>query len=71
MHSWVMVWCGEEAGWVELDPTNGIAVASDHVVVAVGRDYGDVAPVSGILKMASGKQVITQAVDVVAVGGSE
>ncbi|PPD13629.1 MAG: transglutaminase [Methylobacterium sp.] len=70
MHAWVMAWCGEEAGWVELDPTNGIAVASDHVVVAVGRDYGDVAPVSGVLKL-SGKQVITQAVDVIAVSGSE
>ncbi|MCU0818129.1 MAG: transglutaminase family protein [Beijerinckiaceae bacterium] len=68
MHAWVMVWCGEEAGWIELDPTNGIAVASDHVLVAVGRDYADVAPVSGVLKMA-GKQVITQAVDVVPVGG--
>ncbi len=70
MHAWVTAWCGEEAGWVELDPTNGLAVANDHVVVAVGRDYADVAPVSGVLKIA-GAQVITQAVDVVAVGGGE
>ena len=70
MHAWVTAWCGEEAGWVDLDPTNGIVVANDHVVVAVGRDYADVAPVSGVLKIA-GTQVITQAVDVVAVGGSE
>ncbi len=70
MHAWVTVWCGEEAGWVELDPTNGIAVANDHIVVAVGRDYADVAPVSGVLKIA-GAQVITQAVDVVAVGGGD
>ena len=70
MHAWVTAWCGEEAGWIELDPTNGIAVANDHVVVAVGRDYADVAPVSGVLKIA-GAQVITQAVDVVAVGGGE
>ncbi len=67
MHAWVTAWCGEEAGWVELDPTNGIAVANDHVVVAVGRDYADVAPVSGVLKIA-GAQGVTQAVDVVAVG---
>ena len=22
MHAWVLVWCGEEAGWLGLDPTN-------------------------------------------------
>ena len=66
MHAWVMAWCGAETGWIEIDPTNGIRVGSDHIVVAIGRDYNDVAPVSGILKTA-GSQKTEQAVDVIAV----
>jgi transglutaminase-like putative cysteine protease len=66
MHAWVMAWCGEEAGWREFDPTNGLAVGNDHVLVAVGRDYSDVAPVCGVIKT-TGAQQIDQAVDVVAV----
>ncbi|TXN34095.1 transglutaminase family protein, partial [Methylobacterium sp. WL7] len=52
-HAWVAVWCGD--GWLGLDPTNGVAVRDDHIVVARGRDYGDVAPVDGIVS-GSGKQ---------------
>ncbi len=44
MHAWVMAWCGEEAGWVEFDPTNGVRVANDHVVIAHGRDYATSRP---------------------------
>ncbi len=22
MHAWVSAWCGEKAGWIEIDPTN-------------------------------------------------
>ncbi|MGL5115289.1 MAG: transglutaminase-like domain-containing protein, partial [Beijerinckiaceae bacterium] len=64
MHAWVTAWCGDDAGWLEFDPTNGIVVANDHILVAVGRDYSDVAPVSGVLKT-TGVQKIEQAVDVV------
>lgn len=64
MHAWVRVWCGKATGWVELDPTNDIAAGTDHIVVAYGRDYGDVAPVIGVLKSYGGQQTI-QAVDVV------
>lgn len=64
-HAWVMAWCGEEAGWVEFDPTNGMMVGADHITIAVGRDYSDVAPVSGILKTAGGHDT-EQAVDVIA-----
>jgi transglutaminase-like putative cysteine protease len=64
MHAWVMAWCGEEAGWQEFDPTNGVIVANDHILIAVGRDYADVAPVSGVLKT-TGSQEIDQAVDVI------
>ena len=24
MHAWVMVWCGADAGWWGLDPTNAL-----------------------------------------------
>jgi transglutaminase-like putative cysteine protease len=68
MHAWVRAWCGEEAGWREYDPTNGIAVKDQHIVVAYGRDYGDVAPVRGVVRT-SGGQSSTQAVDVIPVPG--
>ena len=63
MHAWVRVWCGVEMGWVEYDPTNAVMVAGDHIVVAIGRDYDDVAPVTGILRM-TGRQRTEHKVDV-------
>ncbi|QKE85244.1 transglutaminase family protein [Arthrobacter sp. NEB 688] len=44
-HAWVELW---DDAWVPADPTNGTAVADDHVVVARGRDYDDVPPFKGI-----------------------
>jgi transglutaminase-like putative cysteine protease len=67
MHAWVGVWCGEEAGWCGLDPTNAVPAGDDHVVVAIGRDYADVAPIGGIV-FASGDQRIEEAVSVTPVG---
>jgi transglutaminase-like putative cysteine protease len=64
MHAWVTAWCGAEAGWVEFDPTNAIRVSSDHIVVARGRDYSDVAPVKGVLWTA-GPHTTNQTVDVI------
>lgn len=64
MHAWVRVWCGEMAGWIELDPTNDIPAGTDHIVVAYGRDYSDVAPVIGVLKSYGGHKTV-QAVDVI------
>jgi transglutaminase-like putative cysteine protease len=63
MHAWVMVWCGA-AGWWGLDPTNALIVGEDHVVLAIGRDYPDVAPVDGVM-LASGGQTLHTAVDVI------
>lgn len=63
MHAWVRAWCGEQMGWIEYDPTNGIRVSDQHIVVAYGRDYGDVAPVRGVVRT-SGAQTSSQAVDV-------
>jgi transglutaminase-like putative cysteine protease len=64
MHAWVRAWCGPRVGWVEYDPTNGVRIGDTHIVVAYGRDYGDVAPVRGVVRT-SGSQKSSQAVDVV------
>jgi transglutaminase-like putative cysteine protease len=66
MHAWVRVWCGEASGYIELDPTNDMPAGTDHIVVAYGRDYADIAPVIGVLK-GYGNQKIDQAVDVIPV----
>jgi transglutaminase-like putative cysteine protease len=63
MHAWVLVWCGAAIGWIGLDPTNAILAAQDHVMLAVGRDYTDVAPMDGVI-LGSGGQRIDVAVNV-------
>jgi len=63
MHAWVLVWCGSEAGWIGLDPTNAMLASDEHVVLAIGRDYTDVAPMDGVL-VGSGGQRIDVAVSV-------
>ena len=66
MHAWVTVWLGHQAGWVGFDPTNAVMAGSDHIVVAIGRDYSDVSPVAGVLTM-TGSQKTRHTVDVVPV----
>ncbi|MGJ8572656.1 MAG: transglutaminase family protein [Hoeflea sp.] len=63
MHAWVSAWCGPGVGWVEYDPTNAVFAGTDHIVVAYGRDYSDVAPVRGAMRTAGG-QTSNQSVDV-------
>ena len=67
MHAWVSAWCGPGVGWVEYDPTNAVFAGTDHIVVAYGRDYSDVAPVRGAMRTAGG-QTSNQSVDVAPVG---
>ena len=67
MHAWVLVWCGAEAGWIGFDPTNAILAGSDHVVLAVGRDYADVAPIAGVV-FAFGQQRLKVSVSVTPIG---
>jgi len=66
MHAWVRVWCGREAGWREFDPTNAMLAGNDHIVVGYGRDYGDVAPIVGVLRTV-GRHSAEQSVDVIPV----
>lgn len=63
-HAWVAVW-DPGLGWIEFDPTNDCVPGEDHVALAVGRDYGDVAPVSGVV-IGAGQQTLTVGVDVLA-----
>jgi transglutaminase-like putative cysteine protease len=67
MHGWVLAWCGPERGWMGFDPTNGILMAEDHVLVAAGRDYRDIAPIDGVLT-GSGAQEVRVEVDMEPVG---
>jgi transglutaminase-like putative cysteine protease len=44
-HAWAEAWIGE---WFAFDPTNRSTVGSRHVLVARGREYGDVTPMKGV-----------------------
>lgn len=46
-HAWAEV-CGADGRWVGIDPTLGGATGPEHLRLAVGRDYGDVAPHRGL-----------------------
>jgi transglutaminase-like putative cysteine protease len=48
-HAWAELWCPEQ-GWLALDPTNAVPAGLDHVTLAWGRDYADVAPLRGVLR---------------------
>lgn len=63
-HAWVQVWCpgtpGVPAdGWLDLDPTNDLVPCSGHVRVAVGRDFGDVTPLRGVIRGGGGRHTLT------------
>ena len=47
-HAWFAAWC-PPYGWVDFDPTNDVLPGTGHVTVAWGRDYGDVAPINGVV----------------------
>ena len=54
-HAWAQVWCPLKPGspdghWVDLDPTNDLMPDQAHIRVAVGRDFGDVTPLRGVIR---------------------
>ena len=61
-HAWFAVFC-PGVGWVDFDPTNNIQPAAEHITVALGRDFGDVSPVAGILT-GGGEHEVKVSVDV-------
>jgi transglutaminase-like putative cysteine protease len=65
-HAWVGVWC-PPLGWIDFDPTNAVlpGQAQTHVTLAVGRDYGDVMPLRGVIRGGGGEHELSVAVSVV------
>lgn len=61
-HAWVSVYCGP-VGWVDFDPTNDVLCGLNHVPLAWGRDYDDVAPVRGVF-LGGGAHTLGVSVDV-------
>jgi len=61
-HAWISLFC-PGFGWLDIDPTNDQLVNGNHVTLAWGRDYSDVAPVHGVA-LGGGDQVINVAVKV-------
>ncbi len=61
-HAWVGCWLGPDHGWVDVDPTNGIVVAQEHVVLGWGRDYSDISPIYGVI-LGGGKHSVHVGVD--------
>lgn len=51
-HAWVSVWC--EGGWHDFDPTNdrcgSPSPGEDYVTLTIGRDFGDVSPLRGVIQ---------------------
>jgi transglutaminase-like putative cysteine protease len=65
-HAWASFLC-PGVGWIDVDPTNNCFPSMRHIALAWGRDYGDVAPIRGVLIGSQG-QSLRVAVDVQAVG---
>ncbi|KYF54173.1 hypothetical protein BE08_13355 [Sorangium cellulosum] len=54
-HAWVQVYL-PEIGWKGFDPTNGILTQTEHIRVAVGRNYIDATPTSGTIYVGGGAE---------------
>lgn len=63
-HAWVGAWLGPAHGWIGLDPTNGIVMRDEHVVLGWGRDYADISPVHGLI-LGGGNDKLKVGVDLV------
>lgn len=61
-HAWYSVYVPEH-GWYDFDPTNNRRPDAHYVTTAWGRDYGDVAPLKGIV-YGGGAHSLSVAVDV-------
>lgn len=62
-HAWPSVFV-PDAGWVDFDPTNDRFVSDRYVTNAVGRDYGDVSPLKGVIYTESTRSELHVSVDV-------
>jgi transglutaminase-like putative cysteine protease/predicted glutamine amidotransferase len=56
-HAWVQLYL-PEVGWKGFDPTNGILTQTEHVRVAVGRNYLDATPTAGTIYVGGGPETL-------------
>ncbi len=68
-HAWVQVW-SPQFGWLDLDPTNDTIPSVAHVMLALGRDYGDVMPLRGVIR-GGGEHTLKVAVSVLPVANED
>ena len=68
-HAWLAVYLPGQ-GWAEFDPTNNCMPGSQHITLAWGRDYGDVAPLKGVMS-GGGSHSLEVSVDVVPQDGED
>jgi transglutaminase-like putative cysteine protease len=61
-HAWLSVRC-PDGSWLDLDPTNDLVPAERHIVLAHGRDFGDVTPMRGVI-LGGGRHELSVGVDV-------
>lgn len=60
-HAWAAAWV-KDLGWVAFDVANRICATENHISVAVGLDYNDVAPIRGIRAGGQGDEQMEVAV---------
>lgn len=81
-HAWLAVWVpptpaalsadpSAPGDWLALDPTNDQWAGDRYVTIAWGRDYGDVAPLKGIIFTEAKKSTLRVSVDVAPLDGLE
>jgi transglutaminase-like putative cysteine protease len=72
-HAWFSVYCPDPGhqrdAWVDYDPTNNCLTGDRHIAVAIGRDFGDVSPLKGMI-LGGGQHEILVSVDVVPIASS-
>ena len=56
-HAWVQCYL-PQIGWKGFDPTNGILTQTEHIRVAVGRNYIDATPTSGTIFVGGGGETL-------------
>lgn len=62
-HAWVGLHV-PGAGWIELDPTNGLLPGDEHITLGWGRDFSDVTPLRGVIHGGGRDQALQVAVTV-------
>jgi transglutaminase-like putative cysteine protease len=65
-HAWFSLYI-PGIGWADFDPTNNLVPSMQHIVMGYGRDYHDIAPLTGVVR-SSGESHLSVMVDVKRLG---